>query len=248
MVFKIKQWIRSARTKVMRRLGLAKQDWSGGLADEGQFWDMALQDGGRNWDESEYRRRTDVHRELQDELKALIQAPAGAGVRILDVGAGPLTTLGCRWAGRQLEIIAIDPLAERYRELLQKLRITPPVVTRFGHGEKLLEYFEPDSFDLVYASNSLDHSYDPMLAISQMLKVVKRGRYLYLWHFANEGLEQAYTGLHQWNFARCEGDFIISDGRRSLSLARELEGRAEVQCESTTGYGKEVVIARIRRL
>ena len=37
--------------------------------------------------------------------------------RVLDVGAGPLSSLGTHVPGRDVEIIAVDPLADIYDEL-----------------------------------------------------------------------------------------------------------------------------------
>jgi SAM-dependent methyltransferase len=185
---------------------------------------------------------------LQEDLKQLLSTSSGPVVRILDVGAGPLTTLGRHWEGHQIEIVAVDPLAEEYRALLKRLGISPPTETTLAHGEKLLEKFQPDQFDMAYSSNALDHSYDPVLAIGQMLKVVKPQGYVYLWHFANEGLTEAYQGLHQWNFDVRDNDFIIGDGRRHFSLAGEFGSSAKLQCERQFAYGKPVVIAKLRKL
>ena len=243
-----RKFLRESRAKVLRRAGLLNGDWQGALPAEVQFWEMALRDGGRNWDPEEFRRRMDGTRELQGELKALLDAPPGARVRILDVGAGPLTTLGKRWEGRQLEIVAVDPLAAEYARLLARLGLVPPVTTTSAHGEKLLDRFAVDEFDLAYASNALDHSYDPRLAIRQMLTVVKPGRHVYLWHFANEGTAESYHGLHQWNFDIQGNDFMISDGRSRHSLAAEFAGRARLACERQVAFGKQVVIAQLQKI
>ncbi len=244
----LKRKLHESKARILRRLGVLAGDWTSALPVEAAFWENALKEQGRSWSPEEYRKRIDPHSELQEELRSLVNAPVGATVRILDVGAGPLTTLGKRWTGRNLEIIAIDPLADVYDELLRRFSIQPPLRTRFGHGEKLLEYFEPNTFDLAYASNALDHSYDPLSAISQMLTVTKPGHFVYLWHFANEGLHEQYSGLHQWNFNVCKDDFIINDGHRTFSVASHFAGKANLGCQSTTAFNKPVVIAKLRKL
>jgi ubiquinone/menaquinone biosynthesis C-methylase UbiE len=40
-------------------------------------------------------------------------------------------------------------------------------------GEALLDVFLENSFDIVYSANALDHAYDPLLCIKNMLKVCK---------------------------------------------------------------------------
>jgi SAM-dependent methyltransferase len=245
---KCRRLLRETQGKILRRLGLLEGDWAAGLPAELQFWEKALKDGGRNWEASEYRERTDPNLELQEELKQIIPAAPGAVVRILDVGAGPLTRLGKHWPGRNLQIVAVDPLAEQYAAMLARISLRPLVPVTFAHAEKLLDHFSPNSFDLAYASNSLDHSYDPLAAISQMLAVVKPGCYAYLWHFANEGTHESYRGLHQWNFDAVKNDFVISDGKSKHSLASQFKSTAALTCETTQAFGARVVIAKLKKL
>ena len=237
------------RAKVLRRLGFLKRDWDDSLPEELQFWDWALKDGGRNWDQGEWRNCTNPDLELQEDLKPLIPSPAGATVRILDVGSGPLTRVGKRWAGRTIEIVPADPLADQYNALLARHGIKPLVPAVFAHGEKLLERFARDSFDLAYASNSLDHAYDPVLVMRQMVAVVKPRHYVYLWHVANEGACMGYTGLHQWNFDLRDGQFVLDDGRGHVrSVSAELKGEAEVTGEFQSAFGERIVVAKLRKL
>ncbi len=251
------------RTAALRRLGLLDGEWEKGLPEEVQFWEYSLGKAVGNPDSVPfpYRRWVDPGLELQEEFKALIAAPAGATVRLLDVGSGPLTRLGKRWEGRRLEVHAVDPLAEEYKALMARLRIPAPVAPEAGRGEALLEKFPPAYFDLVHASNSLDHASDPMLAIRQMLAVAKPNCYVYLNHFARVGALEKYSGLHQWNFEIKGSDMIVSDGRgQRFSLAKELSGMAESQCERRKFFeegvavhnelfGKDIlVIAKLRKL
>ena len=245
---KCRRLLRETRARMLRRLGLLGGDWTTGLPAELQFWEKALKDGGRSWNESEYRKRTDPKLELQEELKQLIPSAPGALVRILDVGAGPLTTLGKHWPGRNLEIVAVDPLAEQYAAMLARIPVRPLVPVVFAHAEKLLDHFPANSFDLAHASNSLDHSYDPLAAISQMLAVVKPCCYVYLWHFSNEGTHESFSGLHQWNFDSVKNDFVISDGKARHSVTAQFKLTAKVTCETMEAFGKPVVIAKLKKI
>lgn len=237
-----------AQKKLVGRLGKSKAAWQGALPDELKFWETALMDNGRHWNPESFRKRTDPQLELQKDLKELIPASPGTIVRILDVGAGPLTRIGKMWPGHELEIIALDPLAEAYGAIVDKLGIRPPVRTISGEGEKLSEQFPAEHFDLAYASNSLDHSRDPMLVIEQMLTVVKREHFVYLWHFANVGEAEGYAGLHQWNFDIRDGDLIVSDGRRAWGLAERFGKRIQLSCEEDYAFGSRVVIAKVRKI
>ncbi len=258
----VKRSVVKSKKMILRRLGLIGAEWEKSLPDEVEFWEFALgkasQDPESVW--FPYRRWMDPGFELQEEFKALIEAPPGAVVRLLDVGSGPLTRLGKKWPGRTIEVHPVDPLAEEYKRLMSRLRISPPVLPESGHGEKLLQKFAPDYFDFAHASNSLDHAYDPILAIRQTLAVVKPNCYVYLWHFTREGLTEGYSGLHQWNFDIEGSDMILSDGRgRRYSLRDELSDMAKLECErhkyleqATAGnqkpLGKDVVVAKLRKL
>jgi SAM-dependent methyltransferase len=246
----IKRYVKETSSGFKRKLGLKqKVEWESGLIkDELFFWEKALSEGGKNWSPDEFRLRTDFNQPLQEELKELIAAVPKSVVRILDVGSGPLTRLGTQWPGREVQITATDPLAEHYNMLLKKLGIVPPVPVTFAHGEKLLETFPANHFDLAYASNSLDHSYDPLKAIGQMLAVTKPGGCVYLWHFSNSGKHECYNGLHQWNFDVRNGDFIISDGKVAHSSLSHFGPAIQLACENVRAFNSDVVVAKLKKL
>lgn len=245
----VRRALREFRHRLLRRAGLIGGNWDKGLPEELRFWEEALAEEGRHWVRSEYQARMDPHLELQEELKRLIPAPAGAVVRLLDVGAGPLTRLGKRWEGRTLELFPLDPLAEEYKALLARLQLRPPVLTETGHGERLTEKFGKNFFDLAYASNSLDHSYDPLLAIRQMFTVVKPQCAVYLWHYATVGAAEGYQGLHQWNFDIKGGDMILSDGRsKRYLLGDEFQGAGQLECEYQKFGEIKVVVGKLKKL
>jgi len=236
--------------QVLRRFGNLGQEWDKGLPEELQSWEFMLKDNGRNWMASEYQSRLDPETELQDEYKRLIDArPGSPPLRLLDVGAGPLTSLGKKWDGRTLRLFPIDPLAREYTDLLNRLGLRAPTPSQPGQGEQLLDLFEKNSFDFALASNSLDHSRDPMQVIHHMISVVKPHCYVFLGHFANEAVTAGYTGLHQWNFSIRHGDMILSDGRKcSYSLRKEFDGVASLECESQQWFGRAAVIGKLKKL
>lgn len=238
----------NSKTALLRRLGLLKTEWADGLPEELSFWESALANQGKNWNTEEFRIRTNPQLELQKDLQQLVPAPAGATVRVLDVGAGPLTRVGKRWPGRTVELVALDPLAKEYNALLARLAVPAVIPVTFGHGEKLLEQFAANSFDLACAYNSLDHSYDPLQVIQQMLAVVKPQHYVYLSHFLNVGVQERYHGLHQWNFNLRQGELFVSDGHQTKSVAEACRGQAEVAGELQEEFGAPVVVARLKKI
>lgn len=169
--------------------------------------------------------------EIQDYIKNLINVTDGTTIKILDVGAGPVTMLGKKWNGRKIEITAIDPLADRYNEILKKNNIHPPVITKVGYAEKLTEQFDENYFDIVHAINSLDHCFNPVKAIEEMLKVVRKNSYVVLYHSINEGKKHNYSGLHQWNFYEEDGNFYISNSKLNININNEFESQAVVNAK-----------------
>src|SRR4029453_8859818 len=93
----------------------------------------------------------------------------------------------------------------------------------------LLEHFGAQRFDLVYANNSLDHSTDPFVIISNMVGVVRRGGRVILRHARNEGETQRYEGLHQWNFDVVDNDLVVWNNAVQVNVSRELRDRAAVE-------------------
>ena len=208
----------------------AVERWSEGLDEETDYWFRWLRDR-EPWPE-QFAFRTDPESELQEHIRRYVASPPGARLRILDVGSGPLTVLGKRWEDRTLEITAVDPLAERYAELCDRVGLEPLVRPLSGEAEHLAELFPADSFDLVYAQNCIDHGYDPLQSIQQMLTVAKPGRFVLLEHAIDEGEYMQYAGPHQWNFREDEGRFVIWRPGLRLDAHERLDGRADIEIES----------------
>jgi len=219
--------------------------WNRGIDGETAFWDHYFETKGGAWAEN-FADRLNPGLPLQRRPAALL--PDGAEAAILDVGAGPLTYLGKVVPGKRLHITAIDPLAGKYDAILAKHGITPLVRTEALAGEELPRRFPPDSFDLVFARNCLDHAYDPVLAIDQMVRVAKPGGHVLLEHHPNEAEERGYSDLHQWNFSTDEGgNFAITfRGRRTVNVTARLSAIADTRCDYVDN-GERWLIVTIRK-
>lgn len=221
-----------------------EREWKAALRGEEGFWERWLETRGAYWPE-DYARRMDPEHELQWHIKPyLVLDPGATSARILDVGAGLLTVLGKKHGKIRLEITAVDPLAEKYDRILARAGLMPAVRTIRGDAERVASMFPESSFDLVYAQNCIDHCRNPIVAIDQMLTLVKPGRFLMLEHAVNEGETMAYDGLHQWNFCLEEGRFTIwRPGWKADAHAR-FEERAEIEARVTN---KWLVVAMKKR-
>jgi SAM-dependent methyltransferase len=202
-----------------------KDIWDAGMGGSILFWDSWLATKGNRWPE-DYKKRVDPNSEVSEPVAEFVKS---SDCKILDVGAGPLTLIGKKWKGRTLDITAVDALGDEYQKLLKKHGVVPLVPTQQLDAEKLTDRFAADTFDITNAQNCLDHSYDPVLSIEQMLMVTKPGGVVTLVHSHNEGAVELYRGLHQWNF-RKEGDrfLIASPGLSTVDMTERLKNRVEM--------------------
>ncbi|MDH3310517.1 MAG: class I SAM-dependent methyltransferase [Gammaproteobacteria bacterium] len=129
-------------------------------------------------------------------------------LKLLEIGPGPVSLLSAGVDQGLFEITAIDPLADIYKKIMQQNNLTYPVKPVKGYGERLLKYFEKDSFDIVYSSNALDHTISPRECMVQMSQVVTQGGVIFLEGFLREGSNAAWNGLHQHDLFPENGHLI----------------------------------------
>lgn len=220
----------------LRRVLPAELVWRRALPDEVAFWARYVETRGLEHPD-EFRRRTDPQAPVEDVL--LLRAidavaptqPAGAPVRVVDVGAGPLSSVGARdprAVARRIELTAVDPLADRYAEMLARAGVRAPVATRACRAEELVERFGAAAFDVAYARNSLDHAADAMAAIWNMVSIVRPGGRVVLVHGRREGEARGYEQLHQWNFDVEDGRLVLWSRRARFDVAERLIDLARV--------------------
>jgi len=160
---------------------------------------------------SDFQNRMNPERLLQEPLATLIQSLPKPW-RILDIGCGPLSTIGLRVGNEKIELIGVDPLADTYHNLLTDAAITPNCQLIQSDCSDLAQRFAEQPFSMTCSINALDHAIDPLGVIRQMAIVTASGGYIFLRHAENEGIRERYQGLHQWNFSIQRGHPTISDG------------------------------------
>jgi len=229
-VFAAAKW---ASNSLQRNPSHSRVLWGRKLPSELRFWEKWVATRGLTWPE-EFARRTNPDAEMEFYISRFVKSEHD---RILDVGAGPLTVVGTRWQGNRMDVTAVDPLADAYNELLDRYKIAPPVRTQSVAAEELTHYFPPNSFDLSFARNCLDHSYDPFLAIEQMLCVTKQGGKVVLLHEVNEGANELYRGLHQWNFSQRQEEFLISaPAKDAINVSQKIGMMGQVSVALEGGW------------
>lgn len=182
--------------------------WRNGIGQELGFWERWMQSRGLEWPEDFQQRlvsNTPLLHEVARRLPLGVNEPV-----VLDVGSGPLSKIG-RTVDEvvQPRIIACDPLMNHYLRLLHENGLSPLTECLEAPAEDLSAYFPPNFADVVHCSNALDHSFDPIRGIEEMLYVAKPGASVVLLHATNEAENENYEGFHQWNFDADSGRFII---------------------------------------
>ena len=167
---------------------IPKDRWIEGLSEEIAFWERWLSE-----DKFKDAREPRLRRNRPFQLRRLVDTPQTARVSVLDVGSGPISTVGDFLEGCDISILPLDPLAHEYNRMLDEHGLTGfPRVTK-GSGEELLELFQKETFDIVFSANALDHSYNPLGCLRNMLAVCKRGGWVVFTVKQNEGETQAYA-------------------------------------------------------
>jgi SAM-dependent methyltransferase len=210
------------------------------LIEERNYWTDWIASGGREFPE-DYICRLDPSFPLQRHIARFAERLESDAISILDVGAGPLTSIGKVHPTKNIRITATDLLAPKYDEILKKNNIRPVVRTIYADAHDLQNHFGSERFDIVYAQNSIDHTVNPMHVIDQMLSVTRLGGFVVLLHAENEGMNEGYQQLHKWDFECDNGQFIISGPGphgNKVNATRIFSKVGRVECEKFfDGYG-----------
>jgi SAM-dependent methyltransferase len=210
------------KTRILRRL-VPSYRRQRGTFQEINHWSKVLASREVVRADPDYSKRVDPNRILQPELVALL--PRGVlAPTVLDVGSGPLSTVGIVAGEIKVTLTGADPLAADYLKMLKDIGIEPNCKLFGCTGEELIANFGAASFDLVACVNAMDHSEDPIEVFRQMAEVCKPGGYLYLYHAEDEGYHERYHGMHQWNFSMQRGKPVLNDGRKTFNLLEATPG------------------------
>lgn len=116
-------------------------------------------------------------------------------VRIAEVGAGPVNTIGDEWPGVEVEVVASDVLWPEYAKLWKQHGATPVVPVHQADMEELP--YEDGTFDIVHCVNALDHTKDAKKALSELCRVCKLGGWVFLRHAPDQ--MRRFGGHHYWD-------------------------------------------------
>ena len=189
---------------------MAMPAWEDGCKSEVAFWRNWLKgEGPKRW-RDDLASRLDPDRPLVDCVERAAKELHQSGIpkiRILEVGSGPLSKLGCR---SSVPVLAThsDPLAFEYFAAMRAVGVGPMHGIAKVTAERLVERFGDSTFHIVYCHNALDHCQNPLLALCNMLAVTRPHGYVILDHYDRVTRGNGYDGLHQWD--------LIADGDTTL--------------------------------
>jgi SAM-dependent methyltransferase len=187
------------------------ETWVAGKPHELEFWRMVASGAPPCPPEyhAEILGRCDPAAEVNPAFIAdIVTAPLAEAV-LLDIAAGPVSSLGWNYRGQRLNVIPIDALATDYATIMAEAGLRVPVPTRPGHAEALTGLFAPASVDFAHMRNALDHCYDPLQVIRGAMAVLKPGATFRISTIRNEAVRESYQGFHQWNIDAPDGRLII---------------------------------------
>jgi len=136
-------------------------------------------------------------------------------VSIADLASGPCSVIGSVYKDVKLHIYPSDILQKEYYELWKEFGDEVPNIPIAYQDIEHLTY--PDNhFDIVYCANSLDHTPEPQLALTHMVRVCKHGGYVYIRHAFRQ--RTLYKGMHQWDVEMENGECIFKQPGRKFYL------------------------------
>lgn len=141
--------------------------------------------------------------ELRQEVAEFLWYDLDRSSKVLDVGSGVVSILN----GLPYDITAVDPLGNEYAKIFdyEAFGIRPPL----PYAAENLPF--QDDFDIVHMSNAIDHSIDPVIAYNKLFDAVIPGGYLILQGFFNEGTNEKWQGMHQWNIYVEDNVLVVED-------------------------------------
>lgn len=214
------------------------EQWEEQLPEEVRFWRRWLEGNTEKAEDRAYRLSS--HRPFPWWAKPLIKGDP-EHIRVLDVGAGPLTSLGDVWEGKEVTILPIDPLADAYSKLMEEYAVTPPIRTLYGTGQDLVSQFGENSFDFIYASDSLDKTDDPIACYQQIMLVLKPGASAVTYHEANKAERHHYETVYQWNFSLKENRLLVWNHEGQWDVLEHLSNVGHSRVETDRHYIKLTV-------
>ena len=116
---------------------------------------------------------------------------------MLEIDSGPISNLAYYVDNDLFEVIAIDPLAEFYKKIMKNLKYEFPIKPISINCEKLMKFYRKETFHIIYAQNSIDHTDDPVICLNNAYHLLKNNGILFVRNNIKEGTRKNWIGLHK---------------------------------------------------
>lgn len=185
------------------------------------FWDNWFKDEGGNLHHyyatitRSERRREAFPQFLEPFLANLTQRFPGESNEILDVGSGPISPLTWGHEAGLFRLTCCDALGAEYHQLFEKHGVSQPLPILPIYGEDI-DYIE--DYHIAFSKNALDHCLLPVTVFENMVRSVKRGGYIIIWSYVDEGSAMSWSGGHQYNLNLEENQLTLTskDGTKRI--------------------------------
>ena len=134
----------------------------------------------------------------------------------LEIGSGPNSSLSFWVDNGLLNVIAIDPLADVYKNILKKLNYKYPITPINIRAEDLMAYFREELFHIIFAQNSLDHVEDPLICFKNAYKLLKKGGFLFVCSNVKEGTRKLWLGMHKFDIYVENNKLLLADEKGEI--------------------------------
>lgn len=215
--------------------------WKERATQEVDFWKKWIRSGGMRWKEG-FQRKTDPKAPLAPLVEAFLpelELRKGQKLEILDIGSGPLSWVGTSHPDHEIDLIAVDPLADEYNAELDDKGIKGVGRPVKGYFETALWQLGANRFDIVWCANSLDHSIDPVIGLYNIINVCKNGGGVILMFHPDEAEQEEYVGLHQWNLNAGNDRLTLTHKGKRFDLMSMLNGQANIRVRTLQSAGKD---------
>lgn len=139
--------------------------------------------------------------------------------RVVDLGSGPLSVLAAAHERGAVDVVAIDPLADEYAQLIAERGWDYPVIPSAGSGEALVDVVGRDAVSVVYCRNALDHAASPRRCLTQVRDALRPGGLFLVEGVAFEGTHQNHEGLHGHDLFVADGALRCRDRNGDVDIA-----------------------------
>ncbi|WP_216913429.1 MULTISPECIES: methyltransferase domain-containing protein [unclassified Synechococcus] len=210
----------------------AYRQWQQGLIDELKFWYLSVALDGWSWADS-YKLRLGSRFDFQ--FPTYIAHFPEREIFCLEVGAGAMAALGTEGVpSKEITIEPTDALANAFAAIFRDFGVRSRFPVIQCDAESISDAYDPEHFHFAYASNCLDHCYNPVSAIQQMYALAKPTGTVLLGHHINVAVSENYTGLHQWNLCEMDGRFVAWNRDEKHFIDEKLPGSPEFQITTST--------------